>query len=399
MTDELTAAGLTIDSFEVRLAALNTALRAAISANLDLSTDQPTGQLTKIQTEKIQAIMELVRAINVSWHPDSATGASLTALAAVTGTQRRAATYGHVILDCNLDGGTLLSAGNVASVAGDATNRWVTDEEFIAPLGPAAQYDIAATCEVVGPIAAPLGTITVRATAPPGWNTVDNAAAADAGLAEENDTALRARREYEIALGGSTSVDAIRAELLDLVGMLQAIVTENTTAAIVDTIPPHSFESVIWDGAAPAVDDEDIAEAIFETKAGGIEAYGATVEPHEDEQGVSHAIGFTRADEQRITVEVTLQYTSLAEYVGDVVVEAAIETWSDANLDIGEDVYLSKISGVVIDLGGVANVSLVRLSIFPAGFAAADVAITARQIGTIDGAPGGDIVTISTLLP
>ena len=85
------------------------------------------------------------------------------------------------------------------------------------------------------------------------------------------------------------------------------------------------------------------------------------------------------------------------EYIGDVAVAAAIETWADANLGVGDDVYLSKISGAVIDLGGVTNVSAVRLSIFPAAVGAADVVITSRQIATIDGSGAGvpDVIIAS----
>ena len=397
MADELTAAGLTVDAFSVRLAALHAALRAAISVNLDLSTDQPTGQLTEIQAERIQAVMELVRVINGSWDPDSATGASLTALCAVTGTQRNAATHGHVILTCTLDGGTTLPAGSVASVTGDATNRWLTDAVEVAPAGPAANYFVAATAESAGAIEAPVGSIAVRATPVGGWTAVTNAAAAAAGLEEETDAALRTRRAYELAMGGSTTVDAIAAALSNMDGMLEARVTENDTMMTVDTIPPKAFEAVIWDGTVPAVADADIAEVIFEEKAGGIQSYGTTDQAHEDEQGVSHNIGFTRAAEQRIIVEVDLD-DDATEYIGDVAVAAAIETWADANLGVGDDVYLSKISGAVIGLGGVTNVSAVRLSIFPVAVGAADVTITSRQIATIDGSGAGvpDVIIAST---
>ena len=139
MADELTATGLTIDALEDRLEAWKAALRAAISANLDLSADQPEGQLVQIPCERIQATIELVQAIYAAWNPDDATGHSLTALALLTGTEKRRATYGTVTLTCTLAGGVTLTGGQDAdSVNGDPTNIWIIDDDFTSPAGPPA---------------------------------------------------------------------------------------------------------------------------------------------------------------------------------------------------------------------------------------------------------------------
>ena len=393
MADELTATGLSIDTLEDRIAAVSALLRSAISPNLDLSPDQPSGQIVRILCERTQSVLELVRSVHSGFDPDAASGDALTALGVLTGTQRRAATEGHVTLTCNLDGATTLTGGvSAASVAGDATNRWVLDTTYTSPAGPAGNYFLAFTAENPGAIQAVAGTITVIATPTVGWNTVTNAVDATEGLAEETDTALRLRRELELAIGGSTSVDAIQAELSQLVGMIEATVLENDSDVTVDGIPPHAFEAIVWDGAAPAVADADIAETIFRSKAAGIRAWGSTlVTPaYVDDQGNSHAIRFTRADDLRIKVEVTLTHD--ASYIGNALVKAAIVAAAAAFFTVGDDVFRSRITDWVMGCGGVENVSLVRLAIFPAGVAAADIAVAIREIATIAVA---DIVVIS----
>jgi len=398
MSDYLDGTGLNIDALEDRIAAVKAALRSLISANFDLSTDQPSGQLVEIQCERTQSALELLRSVYSGWDPDNATGHALTALSLISGTQRRAATFGTVTLTVNLNGGTTLPAGSVAAVSGDLTNRWVTDADVVAPAGPAADYPCAATCEASGPIQALLGTITVRATLVPGWNSVTNAADAAEGLAEETDTALRRRREQELALGGSTTVDAIRAELLELVGMVSVDVFENDLDVAAAGMPPHSVWSVIWDGAGGAVANTDIAEVIFEEKAGGVRAYGYTVVTHTDEQGNTHQIGFTRAAQIAIAVEVTIPAANRgADYPGDAAVAQAIGDWADDYFAPGVDVYRSEIVGVVVALPGVENVSLCRLALAPVPpgvFAAADRLMGVAQLATIDGSPVGDVVIL-----
>lgn len=395
MADALTATGLNIDSLDDRIEAAKALLRSAISSNLDLTADQPTGQLTQIQYEAIQAALELLRATYSAWDPDSATGHSLTALALCTGTERRPATHGTVTLTCNLNGGTTLGIGTMASVTGDPTNLWEINESFTAPAGPAADYFLDFTATEPGAIQALAGTIIVMATPVGGWNSVDNAAAAAAGEEEETDTALRLRRELELARAGSATVDAIRADLIALEGMISVDVYENDLDIAVGGIPAHAFWTVIWDGAVPAVANADIAEAIFQAKAAGIRPYGYTTVAHVDEQGNSHPIAFTRAAEIAIAVEVTIPAANRgADYPGDAAVAQAIEDWAVDFYGVGDDVYRSEIVGVVVQLPGVENVSLCRLAtapVPPGVFAAVDMVFGVAQIATIAAA---DVVVL-----
>lgn len=382
MADELTVTGLTIDSLEDRLEAVCDLLRGAIASNLDLTPDQPTGQLVRILVERTQSALEVVRAVHAGGDPLTATGQALTALCYRTGTQRRPATAGHVTLSVNLDGGVTLPAGSVAHVAGDAENRWATDVDVVAPAGPPAAYNVAATCETDGPIQALLGTITVIATPVVGWNSVTNAADAAEGDAEETDADLRERRELELALGGSTTIDAIRAELISMTGMIEAIVLENDQHWTAGGIPPHAIECIIWDGSPAAVADADIAETIWTSKSAGVYAWGITdTAVHVDDQGGNHVIAWTRATPLQILVEVTV--TTDATYLGAAAIQAYIEEQAADFFTCGVDVYRSRIIDWTMEVQGVVDVSLVRLAIAPAVVAAVDIPVDIREIATI----------------
>ena len=385
MTDALDGTGLTIKTLQERIAELKAELRTNISPNLYLEADSPTGQLIELTMEKLQQVAELVQEVHTAMDPSQATGNTLSALAALTGTQKRMATYGSVTLTVNLDGGTTLSAGSIAAVATDATNTWITDEDVVAPAGPAADYPVTATAGTAGVYQALAGTITTIITAVAGWNTVTNASDAEEGQDEETDTALRTRRALEVSLGGSTSPQSIQADVSAIDGIESVTVYNNDLWYAQSGRPPHSFEVVVWDGAIPAVANADLAETIYESKPAGIQAFGVTNVQHVDDAGETHTIGFSRATQVDILVDITLEVGS--GYVGDAAVQAAIAALV-RGLAVGEDVFRDDIIATVKDLAGVERVTLASgplLDTVAGGApAAADLSMTETEKAWID---------------
>lgn len=390
MADQLLSTGLTIDDLETRLAAITVRLRAAISTVLDVSPNTDIGQLAQIFTEHDQQLAELLQEVFSSFDPDQATGQALDALCSITGTYRQAATFGTVAVTLGLDAITTVPAGTVFSVSGAPDNTWALSAA-VTSVG-AGNYAGSATAQTAGDVEALAGTLTVIVTPVAGLNSVTNASNATPGEERETDAALRLRRELEVTLAGSASVDSIRAAISALTGVLEVYVYENPLNVAVAPMPPHSIEAVFWTiytGATLTALKTLIAAAIFTEKAAGIQAYGTSSELVTDAQGNDHTIGYTLADEQACDVEVTVTHEST--WAGAAAVQTAIATWAAANLGIGDEVYRSQISGVVIDLQGVIDVSLVRLAIQPAGLAAGDLTITARQIATI---ASGDVTVL-----
>lgn len=383
MTDQLTATGLEIDTLEDRIASVSADLRTSISAILDLSPDQPTGQLVRIVLEHVQQLAELLQEVHSAFDPDQATGASQTALALVTGTVRRDATHGTVAVTLDLDAATTVPAGTLFAVLGDPTNEWSLDAD-VTSVG-AGPYAGTATAVIAGPYPALAATITVIVTPVGGLNSVTNAADATAGLAEETDAELRVRRELEVTQGGSTSAAAILAAVLANTEVREAACFENDTDwTSADGMPPHSVEVCYWAGAvAPPTLSADLAETILEQKAGGIQAYGSTVETVVDAAG-SHQIGLTEAADRAVGLEFTLTTDSSAGYPGDAAFKAAMADIAQAQQGIGDDVLLSRWIANAFTVPGVVEVTLLRTQwIDTPGWAVTNRVITARQVATI----------------
>ena len=381
MVDQLASTGLTIDDYLTRLNSTSAELRVAISAVLDLSEDQPWGQLTRILVEHHQQLAELLQEIYSGLDPDQATGQTLDAVCSITGTYRQAATQGTVELLLGFTAGpTVIPAGSLVSVNGAPNNQWATDVA-VNYVGPGAGWDpVDATAVTSGAVPALINTIQVIDTPIPNWSGVDNPAAAVTGQDRETDTELRLRRETEIATGGSTSVDAVAAAVSPLAGIDKAIVYENDDWKPAAPMPPHSIEVVYWGTPVAAT----LAETIFREKAGGVRPYGTAYTAHTDTQGNVHQIGSTLASEQVLIVRYSL--TTDADYPGNADFSTAVAAAANADddqLGIGQDVIWARYFDYGFNVAGVVDVTALHVNLAGAGWVAVNVAVGARAIATL----------------
>jgi hypothetical protein len=114
-----------------------------------------------------------------------------------------------------------------------------------------------------------------------------------------------------VAKGGASTLDSIEAAILEVSNVIQAIVLENDTMTTDSSgRPPKSIEAIVLGG-----EDADIGQAIFATKAAGIQPYGNVITNVTDKSGRIHHVSFTRA--QEVDVYVKIQVTKNAGYPSD----------------------------------------------------------------------------------
>ncbi|MCK5641950.1 MAG: baseplate J/gp47 family protein, partial [Gammaproteobacteria bacterium] len=257
VTDE----GFVIKPFAVIEQEIKDSQLANINPALDQTAQGPIGQLNGINSAKLREIWELVEAAYNAFNPDSASAASLDNVVALCpGIIRDAATKSAVECTCNLDNGTYAIGELVAHVVGNPEARFVNTEAVTVAAGPSDE-DLDFEAEETGEVVALSGTLTVIAEPVTGWNSVTNASDADVGSPIETDTELRTRREETIRFSGSATVEAIKADVLDIDEVETAIVEENEDDEVQNGLLPHSVHVVIWDGSVPAADDAEVATA------------------------------------------------------------------------------------------------------------------------------------------
>lgn len=380
-------AGLTATGFEAKTTAeilsdIETAQKAALGADLDVSAEQPLGQMNAIVASALRELWELAGVLYAARVPNGASGAALDGVAEITAVERLAATYGTVTLSVTLGAGVTLAAGAVASVTGQPTNRWVTTAAATNASGVQAAVSVAARAESAGLVRANAGTIAVIATPATGWVSVTNASDATPGAAAETDPQLRRRRDTVIRAGGSSPLDAVRAALLAVSGVTQVRAFENATDTTdSDGRPPHSLDVIVVGGT-----DQAVADALWAAKAAGIETWGSTAATVTDEGGVSRSVNFSRPTVVNVYVSATIErdpsvYPTAAALLA--VVGPAVAAVGDL-LQVGEVVRVEALRSTIFRLPGVIDVPSVTLGRAASPTGTSNLIIGRRELADLD---------------
>lgn len=380
-------AGLTATGFEAKTAAeilsdVEAAQKAALGSDLDVSAEQPLGQINAILAAKLRELWELAEVVYNARVPAGATYAALDGVAEITAIERLAATYGTVTLTVTLGAGVTLPAGAIASVTGQPANRWVTTAAATNSSGVQAPVSVAARAETAGLYRANAGTITVIATPTTGWVSVTNASDAAPGAPAETDAQLRRRRDTTIRAGGSSPLDAVRLALSEVSSVTQVRVFSNDTDAVdSDGRPPHSIDAIVVGGT-----DQAVADALWAAKAAGIETWGSTAATVTDEGGVSRSVSFSRPTVVNVYVTATVErdpsvYPTAAALLA--VVGTALAAVGDL-LQVGEVVRVELLRSTIFRLPGVIDVPSVRLGRAASPVGTGNLLVGRRELASLD---------------
>jgi hypothetical protein len=354
--------------------------RSDISPKLNTSPTSPHGQLNATFSRQLALAWEALEACHDQIDPDKAEGEGLAGLGKLTGTNRPVATFSEVTVTVNLTIGTVLTPdAQFAAVDGEPDNRWTPKLEYTATA--TGNVDLKFRSEFRGTKVANAGTLTVIATPLSGWNSVTNADDAVPGREVAEDPEYRQVREADINRAGSTTTLAIATDLRNLVvdgakPIIAAKVIENDTdIAGVNGLPPHTLEPVIHD--SPDVANDVIAQAIWDSKAGGIPTTGSTFGVAViDDNGQTKQVAFSRVIIRDIYLEYDL--TTTTGYVGDTAFKAEAVARLRGDHDLGDDV-LRWVCEQAAKQEGVVNAS-VKLGFSASPTLSADLAIGDREI-------------------
>jgi hypothetical protein len=250
--------------------------------------------------------------------------------------------------------GTSAGAGGPTTTATDITDGSVHWRYIGEGTGYAVILFVA---QSFGPVGALANKLTVIDTPVTNWNAVTNPADAIVGRFTENNAALRARRENEVATSGNTTVDAIRANVLQVnQGSTDPNHQQPTSVHVFwndtdyvnsDGLPPHSIEVLVQDGT-----DADIAQAIWDSVGAGTYTYGSSSAYATDSEGNSQLVRYTRPTGVPIWVTATGRYQASAWPAGSdgIVAQAmlsALLTYT-TGYPIGRDVRQSPLSAAML---------------------------------------------------
>ncbi len=195
----------------------------------------------------------------------------------------------------------------------------------------------AVSCESVntGLIEALAGTLTNIVNNISGLDRVENYLDALKGNNKETDDEFRIRRINALKGIAAARLEGIRSYLLTVENVTTVTVFENTDiVADISGRPAKSIECLVLGGT-----DQDVLDAVWDRKAGGIEPYGSTSGTVTDSQGESHTSKFSRPGSTAIYIELDITIDADFPSGGDTLVEQAILDYG-LTLEIGDDVIV-----------------------------------------------------------
>jgi hypothetical protein len=335
-----------------------------------------------ILSAEIHEVWEVAEEVYAATYPDSASDTPLDDVASLTGTRREGETKSQLAdVEVTLDAftGPIAAGGLVANVQDDATARFVSTTIADNPGAAPAVVLVDFEAETAGPTPALANTLNEITEPVTGWTAVNNPSSdADLGSNVETDFELRLRREQEIQAAGGGNVDAIRGDINKVDNVDAVTVTENATSLTdVDGRPPKSFEAVVLGGA-----DDDIAQAIWDSKPGGIESYSASGDSGTavDSAGDNQVVPFTRPTSIPLHIEVTISTDQ--DYAGDQAVKDALVEQGIAQ-DIGDDVIANAYLCAAQGVGGVVDVTVLKIDTNPVPVNQANIVIAPRGLATL----------------
>lgn len=369
MSYGITSAGFVRKPQSVILQELEERARALLGSDVDVSEYGEVGQFIQLTSQALNDLWEIQEDNYYALFIDTAEGVSLDRAVALGGMSRTPAHKASV---------TVTVSGDVAAAVGTdfivQTAQGIQFENVEAGVvGTGGTVDLVFRALEAGPegVVAASG-ITEIVTPSIGIDSVINLLASSGGSSRETDPELRARYKARGVSGGS-SLPAILQALSELENVTTVQVYENeTNVDDADGRPPHSIECVIGGTAT----DADIAEAIFNSKAAGIESYGTESATVLDSNGDTHTVKWSVPTEVYVNVLVeivsdadwdtayeTTVKTKVVEQIGGVDTIGA-ETTEYEGLGIGNDVKSWEIIANFDDIPGIDTV-VVKIALSP----------------------------------
>jgi uncharacterized phage protein gp47/JayE len=328
----LTSSGFEGESLQEIKTSLETDLKDAFSQDIQLTPQSAFGQFVGVLSEREFDNVELIERVYSSAYLSGASGVELDRLIELAGVERDGGVKSTVELTLSGTPGTIIQVGSASRDPATGT-RWIHTASATIGAGGSVT-GVAAEAEVAGAIAALSGAISEIETAIAGWTGVTNPLDATVGQSQESDTSVRAKYIRAFRSGGGSSVEAIRARLLRVTGVTNAIVVENASDfPDAEGRPPHSIEAVVEGGT-----DAEIAAAIWASKASGAATHGDLSATTIDTFGVVRTVNFSRPIDVPIYIDV--DYIPLPGFSsdGEDLILAAILDFG-TTLTIGDDVY------------------------------------------------------------
>lgn len=341
-------------------------------ADIETSELTPLGKFIRIGAKDLSRAYEDIEAVYYARFPNTATGISLDRLCVFVGISRNPATFAEYTITINGTAGTEVEEILVCGENPDIVFH--NFEPFV--VGDDGTVNITVGCETVGTTG---NAITINAIVNPIANIDSISFCEQTRIAEdvESDYDLRQRFAMAIEGYGGSSVEAIRAAVLQVTNVKSVFIVENATNKTDgDGRPPHSFETYVYGGEDY---EQEIADAIWGIKPAGIQTVGDQAVTILDACGNEQVIYYSPATTIGVFVKISIKTDDDFPADGEEQITTNIAERIN-ELDLGESLILSRLYGCAYRVGGVPEVTSLEVSTDGVNFTGNNVASGANSI-------------------
>lgn len=397
----ITDAGMNIKTLDILMAEVQEVQSQGISPSLDFQATALIGQINGIVLAEIAEVWLVLLALYSGMDPDNASDDQLTNVCLITGTTRDGAAPTKVTATVNINASFHADPGTMfASITGAPSSIFTNEAAVDNPGGSPANIDAVFVAVSNGPTQCLAGTLTVISSPLGGWNSVTNATDGTVGNNIEGDPSLRLKRNQELSAAGTSTADAIRADVLEKMqppttttDTINCTVLHNETDYVdANGLPPHSIEVIAFQPGATSGDNQALAELIFTSKTAATGTYGLASKMVTDSQGFVEEVFYTRPTPVTLYIAITIQINDNYPLDGDTQVKTALLNYAALEYGPGQEVRLRPLSGSVfqspldanIGVPGVVDINAFTCDTNPVPVGTTNIPIGVRQVASFD---------------
>lgn len=268
--------GISIETLEELYIYLQTNYKTIYGQDINLDSDTTDGQFMAFLSKLVRDMQENAVSTYNAFDPDLAENTQLIRLLKFCGIVKRPATKSSVDIEITVDRSVNLPTKYTVS---DTLNQnWIITSPITLPTGT---HTLSFLAENWGSVEALPNTIINQNTIVLGVTSVTNPNEALVGRDDETDTQLRQRRKQSVSLPSENRVDGLQAKLLNVSGVIDAVVLENKTLNYDSTLDLNgkTIWAIIEGGSV-----EDIGTTISLDRGTGVELKGNVTYSYQRQQ-------------------------------------------------------------------------------------------------------------------
>lgn len=314
---KFTNEGVYVATYQEMKSAIITRFKEIYGDDIDVSSRSADGIFLETYCLILQNLLESVKTFFNQFDIDSASGKQLDNLCKLSNVYRKQATYSTVVcmltnndsvdyeFEKNAEGKYFFTV-----VSNDGTT-WTYSSTSSVTLAAGKSMQLVFTCDELGTISAPMGSITKALTSNANI-AVTQQYSASIGTLTELDSELKARQNLNYSANGQTVIEALTGALIATIGIKDAKVYNivdkddaTITSAIVDGVASllksHAIYVIIRKDANASISDNDIGTLIYENITPGI----GTIDPGSSvESGTQKYTTYTDASSSGVVTQI-----------------------------------------------------------------------------------------------